>query len=70
VACDRLPTEQRKRENKTEIGPSLTAEKHKKGFDRSVNRSVELRFGVCFQENVLWGVGSWAGYIGRGLQVR
>jgi hypothetical protein len=30
----------------------------KKGFDRSVDRSVELGFDLCFQQNVYGGWGS------------
>jgi hypothetical protein len=29
----------------------------KKGFDRSVDRTVELGFGVCFQQNAYGGWG-------------
>jgi len=28
-----------------------------KDFDRSVDRPVEFHFGLCLQQNVLWGVG-------------
>jgi hypothetical protein len=30
----------------------------KKGFDRSVDRSVELHFGFCFQQSAYGGWGS------------
>jgi hypothetical protein len=39
----------------------------KKGFDRSVDSSVELGFGLCFQQIVYGGVGRWLRDAGRGL---
>jgi len=37
----------------------------KKGFDRSVDRSVEFGFDLCFQQKAMGGWGSWLKYIGR-----
>jgi len=38
------------------IGPLKNT---KKGFDRSVDRPVELHFGVCFQQRSIGGWGLW-----------
>jgi hypothetical protein len=58
VACDPLPTEQREQENKAEIGPDLTAEKHQKRLRPLGDCSVELGVGLCFQQNAYAGWGS------------
>jgi len=42
----------------------------KNGFDRSVDRSVELHFGLCFQQRRMGGGVFWLKDTGRGLQNR
>ena len=42
----------------------------KRGFDRSVDRSVELGFGFCFQQSGYGGWGPWLRNAGRGLRNR
>jgi len=39
----------------------------KKGFDRPVDRSVELGLGLCYQQSVYGGWGHWLRDAGRGL---
>jgi hypothetical protein len=51
----------------TPIGPRKNG---KKGFDRSVDRSVELGFDLCHQQIVYGGVGRWLKDAGRGAQKR
>jgi len=49
-----------------QIGPLKNT---KKGFDRSVDRSVELGLGFCYQQSVYGGWGHWVRDAGRGTQI-
>jgi hypothetical protein len=50
------------------LSPIRPLKNAKKGFDRPVDRSVELHFGLCLQQSVYGGVGVWLKDIGRGPQ--
>jgi hypothetical protein len=48
-SCDPLPTEHRNEKTSLKLGQIGPLKNTKKGLDRPVDRSVELRLGFCFQ---------------------
>jgi len=46
------------KKNRLKLGSIRPLKNTKKAFDRSVDRSVELRLGLCYQQNVYPRVGS------------
>jgi hypothetical protein len=64
--CDPLPTEQLERENRAEIGPDWTTEKHKKRPRQVCRQSFRIGVGLLFSTKRLGGWGPWLKDAGRG----